>query len=106
LTVISAGRAFGLEMHCQAYFGVEELLYSNVAHGDETGTYDGSIYIKEAMHSALLKAQADCNPTVDVRHFLFVGGDYCYEVLSVGEPTIHAFNSDAEAVAWASQSRS
>lgn len=91
-------------MQCQAYFGVEELLYSNVAHGDETGTYDRSIYIKEAMHSAILKAQADCNPTIDVRHFLFVGGDYCYEVLSCGEPRIYTFDSDAEAIAWASRS--
>ncbi|ATC23281.1 hypothetical protein CVUC_06875 [Caulobacter vibrioides] len=89
-------------MRCQAYFGVEELFYSNAGHGDVAGTYDGGVYIKETMDSALLRAQAYCDPTARVRHFLFVGGDYCYEVLSFAEPSIYAFDSHDEAMVWAS----
>ena len=42
----------------------------------------------------LLKAWAATDPSErKARHFLFVGGDYCYEVLGFVEPIIRAFDN-------------
>jgi hypothetical protein len=94
-------RAYGIEMSCEIYAGFEEMIYSVADHGGKTGVYDGGVYIKEAEDSALLKAYAATDPVGrKLRHFSFVGGDYCYEVLGVSEPIIRAFNSPDEARAW------
>ena len=94
-------RAYGIEMSCKIYAGFEEMIYSVADHGGRTGFYDGGAYIKEAENSALLKAYAATDPMGrKPRHFLFVGGDYCYEALGFSEPIIRAFNSPDEAYAW------
>lgn len=95
-------RAFGIELQCQAYFAMDDLLYKYSNHGEPTSDY-GDVYIMEATASALLDAQARCNPTIPVRHFRFTGFDFCYEVLSVDEPKIHTFANDDEAYAWAAK---
>jgi hypothetical protein len=94
-------RAYGVEMSCEIYAGFEEMIYSIADHGGKTGGYDGGVYIKEAETSALLKAYAATDPVGrKPRHFSFVGGDYCYEVLGFSEPIIRAFDSEDEAYAW------
>lgn len=95
-------RAYGIEMSCEIYSGIEEMIYSIADHGDKTtGRYDGGVYIKEAENSALLKAYAATDPVGrKPRHFSFVGSDYCYEVLGFSEPIIRAFSSPEEAYAW------
>ncbi|MCK1377547.1 hypothetical protein IVB33_03685 [Bradyrhizobium sp. 24] len=95
-------RAYGIEMSCEIYSGIEEMIYSVADHGDKTtGRSDGGVYIKEAENSALLKAYAATDPVGrKPRHFSFVGGDYCYEVLGFSEPIIRAFSSPEEAYAW------
>ena len=96
-------RAFGIEIPCEIYAGFEEMIYSVADHGDGTTVYDGGVYIKEAENSALLKAYAATDPVGrKPRHFLFVGSDYCYEVLGFSEPLVRAFNSPDEAYAWGS----
>ncbi|MBH5392185.1 hypothetical protein [Bradyrhizobium diversitatis] len=95
-------RAYGIEMSCEIYAGFEEMIYSVANHGDgKTEVYDGGVYIKEAGQSALLKSYVETDPVGrKPRHFLFVGSDYCYEVLGFSEPTIRAFGSPEEAYAW------
>jgi hypothetical protein len=95
-------RAYGIEISCEIYSGIEEMIYSVADHGDKaTGRYGGGVYIKEAENSALLKAYAATDPVGrKPRHFSFVGSDYCYEVLGFSDPTIRAFGSPEEAYAW------
>ena len=94
-------RAYGAEISCEIYAGFEEMIYSVADHGGKTGIYDGGVYIKEAENSALLEAYAATDPVGrKPRHFSFVGGDYCYEVLGFSEPIIRAFDSPEEAYAW------
>jgi hypothetical protein len=94
-------RAYGIEMSCEIYSGIDEMIYSVAKHGDKTGGYDGGVYIKEADQSTLLKAYATIDPFGrKPRHFSFVGSDYCYEVLGFSEPAIRAFGSPEEAYAW------
>lgn len=94
-------RAYGIEMSCEIYAGFQEMIYSVANHGDGTAAYDGGVYIKEAEESALLKAYAETDPVGrKPRHFLFVGSDYCYEVLGFSAPTIRAFGDPEEAYAW------
>lgn len=93
-------RAYGVEVPCEAYAAFEEMIYSVAIHG-QGGAYDGGVYIKEAEKSALLTAYAAVDPVGrKARHFSFVGGDYCYEVLSLGEPVIRTFASPDEAYSW------
>lgn len=95
-------RAYGVELSCEIFAGFEEMIYSVADHGGTTGFYDGGVYIKEAASSALLKAYAATDPVGrKPRHFLFVGGDYCYEALGFSEPIIRAFSHPEEAYAWA-----
>lgn len=94
-------RAYGVEMPCEVYAGFEEMIYSVADHGDKGGAYDGGVYIKEAGRSALLTAYAAADPAGrKPRHFSFVGGDFCFEVLGFGEPAIRAFGSPGEAYEW------
>jgi hypothetical protein len=94
-------RAYGVEISCEIYAGFHEMIYSIADHGGTTRGYDGGVYIKEAENSALLKASAALDPIGrKLRHFSFVGNDYCHEVLSLSEPTIRAFDSEDEAYAW------
>jgi hypothetical protein len=94
-------RAYGVEVECQIYAAFEEMIYSIAHHGDGSGTYRGNVYIKEAEHSKLLDAFRDVDPIKrNPRHFLFVGGDFCYEVLGFAEPVVRTFASKDEAYAW------
>ena len=104
LTVLSGGpniRAYGIQFDCEMYFGIGEMIYSMSEHGDAGSWYDGDVYIKETVNSALLKAYALTNPLEGVpRHFLFVGNDFCYECVGFGEPIIQAFATADEAYDW------
>jgi hypothetical protein len=94
-------RAYGVEIDCQIYYAVEEMIYSVASHGDKVGIYDGSVYVKEAEQSKLLQAYADIDPVKrSARHFLFVGADFCYETLGFSAPVIRIFDSVEEAYAW------
>ena len=94
-------RSYGVEIRCEIYAGFEEMIYSVADHGDKTGIYGGGVYIKEAENSALLKAYAATDPVGrKPRHFSFVGGDYCYEVLGFSEPIIRPFDGPEAAYAW------
>jgi hypothetical protein len=95
-------RSYGVEISSHIYAGFEEMIYSVADHGaGATAIYDGGVYIKEAENSALLKAWAMTDPNKrKARHFLFVGGDYCYEVLGFSEPIIRAFDVPEQAYAW------
>ena len=94
-------RAYGIEIKCQIYGAFEEMIYSIAHHGDRSGVYGGDVYIKEAEQSKLLDVFRDVDPFKrSPRHFLFVGGDFCYEVLGFEEPVVHAFASEEEAYAW------
>jgi hypothetical protein len=85
-------------MSCEIYAGFDEMIYSIADHGGTTGGYDGGVYTE---YSPLLKAYVATEPLGRrLRHFSFVGNDYCYEVLSFSEPTIRAFDSPDEAYAW------
>src|SRR5690348_9797747 len=85
-------RAYGIQLRCEAYFGVEEMIYSIANHSASGGHYNGTVYVKEADHSHLLETYARTHPVKrEVRHFSFVGGDYCYEALAIGEPIIRTF---------------
>ncbi len=96
-----ASRSFRIEVDCQVYFAVEEMIHSIAGHGDHSGKYDGSIYIKEATASRLLEVFTRVDPTKrKTRHFLFVGMDYCYETLGFGEPVLHEFPDAETAYAW------
>jgi hypothetical protein len=99
-----SSRAYGIEIACQVYAGVEEMAYSISDHSSEGLAYDGSVYIKEAESSALLRAfqthVLPSYPSHKPRQFAFVGGDYCYEVLSFSEPVIRTFIDPEEAYAW------
>ena len=69
-----ATRAYGVEIACEIFCGVEEMFYSIAHHGDKTGNYDGTIYIKEAKHSRLLEVFRTIDPiNRKPRHFLFCG---------------------------------
>ena len=94
-------RAYSIEISCEIYAGFEEMIYSVADHGGGASVYDGGVYIKEAGNSALLKAYIAIDPVGrKPRHFLFVGSDYCYEVLGFSEPLVRAFNGPDEAYAW------
>jgi hypothetical protein len=95
-------RAYGVEIFgCQVYVAVEEMVYSVAHHGDGTGVYNGGVYIKETENSRLLDVFANTDPlNRKSRHFLFVGGDYCYETLGIGEPAVRTFTSQEEAYTW------
>lgn len=94
-------RAYGIEISCEIYAGFEEMIYSVANHGDSAGMYNGGVYIKEAENSALVNAYIAIDPVGrKPRHFSFVGGDLCYEVLGFSEPTIRPFDGLEEAYAW------
>lgn len=77
------------------------MIYSVADHGTASGRYDGGVYIKEAETSALLSAYAKIDPfRRKLRHFSFVGSDYCYEVLGFEAPVIRAFDSPDDAFKW------
>lgn len=91
---------FGIQVGVEAYACVEEAAYSIGGSGSNGSSYDGGVYIKEARSSAVLDAYARLPAlTPNVRHFLFVGGDYCYETLG-GEPVVHQFATLEDAQAW------
>jgi hypothetical protein len=94
-------RAYRIDVSCEIFAGFEEMIYSVSGHGNSKGVYDGGVYIKEAESSALLTAYATIDPAGRTpRHFLFVGSDYCYEVIGFSEPVITAFRDAAEAYEW------
>ncbi len=94
-------RAYGIEVPCECYAGFEEMIYSVTPHGDTTANYRGDTYIKEAKQSALITAFVENDPFQrKPRHYLFVGGDYCYEVLSLSEPVVHALANRDDAYEW------
>jgi hypothetical protein len=95
-------RAYGIEIiDCLVYCSFDEMICSIASHGDRSGVYNGSIYIKEAETSHLLDTWARIDPFKrKVRHFSFVGGDHCYEALGTKDPVIRAFASHEEAYAW------
>ncbi|HEY0115949.1 MAG TPA: hypothetical protein VGB54_09525 [Allosphingosinicella sp.] len=94
-------RFHGVELACEVYMGIEEIIYSLADHGDPAGSYDGGVYIKEATTSALLTAYGAADPQQRKgRHFSFVGADYCYETFGFSEPAIRTFANAEEAYAW------
>jgi hypothetical protein len=94
--------AYGIKISCEIYAGFEETIYSVAKDGRKTGSgYDGAVYIKKAETSALLNAYVENDPIGrEPRHFLFVGGDFCFEVLGFDKPTILAFKDKEEAYGW------
>lgn len=92
--------AYGIRMGIEAFCGVEEMAYSIVGYGAAGAPYNGETYIKETRNSATLARYSEIlnfNPTP--RHFLFVGGDHCYEAIG-DEPLIEAFETLEAAWAW------
>jgi hypothetical protein len=86
----------------QAFFAVEEMLYSIAyAPRQDGGGYDGTVYIKEAKRSALKTAleAVDYNDR-SMRHFLLVGLDVCLEVVDTGEPHVKDHPDYDAARAW------
>lgn len=83
-------RAYGVLAPCHAYGAFEEMIYSAADHGGPEGAYDGGVYIMEATSSRLLTEWKESEPfRRQARHFLFVAGDYCYEmvrVIAAGSP--------------------
>lgn len=94
-------RAFGVQIRCEAYFAVEEMIHSVADHGSGTSVYDGGVYLKEAVSSSLRDAYAKIDPFQRiVRQFLLVGSDFCYETIGFGEPVIERFASQEAAYLW------
>jgi hypothetical protein len=103
--IISDGagtRIYGVEViDCQIYAAFDEMIYSIADHGNRGGRYDGGVYIKEAHNSNLLNTFSNLDPmNRKPRHFLFVGGDYCFETIGFGDPVVHSFGSYDDAYAW------
>jgi hypothetical protein len=95
-------RAWGLEVPCLAYFGVEAAVWRKAGHGEP---YDGAAYLRAAERSQLLAAHAKVARTKrTARHFGFVGSEFCYETLGFGEPVIRPFASRDNAWSWRRQS--
>jgi hypothetical protein len=96
-------RAYGVQIRCETYGAFEEMIYSIAGHGDGSGRYDGGVYIKEAVSSRLLGTYVEVHPVNlkrNMRHFSFVGYDFCYETLGIEVPKIHAFPSWEAAYSW------
>ena len=94
-------RFYGVEIDCHIYGAFDEMTYSIVQHGDRSGNYRGGAYIKEAVTSTLLEALREVHPMyASARHFLFVGGDYCFETVGPAEPTVRTFPSEEAAYGW------
>jgi hypothetical protein len=95
-----AGKHFRIEIDCQMYLGVEEMIYSIAEHGG--ASYGGQVYVKQATVSRMLDFWQATDPVErPAKHFLFVGGDFCYETLGLADPVIHAFKTVGEAYDWA-----
>ena len=95
------GPAYGIQISCDAYFAVEEMLYSIAQHGDADIIYDGTVYVKEAVRSKLLDNVVAIHPSEPVwRHFIFVSYDYCFETLGKSEPAFRMFPDIGEAYEW------
>lgn len=83
-------------------FSVEEMLYSIINHEDDTGNYDGGVYIKETDRSALLTRLAEDDPLQrQFRHFLLVGLNTCVEIVDTEAPVVRDHSSYDAAMAWA-----
>jgi hypothetical protein len=94
-------RSHGVTVSCEAYAGFEEMIYSVADHGMAARFYYGQTDIREARRSVFLDAYVAADPLGRIpRHFLFVGTDFCYEVLSDAVSEIRAFPSKDEAYAW------
>ena len=94
-------RAYKVEIKVEIFAAYDEMIYSITNHGDRSSHYDGAVYIKEAVTSELLETWREADPFKrTVRHFLFVGADHCYEVLSSSEPNVSAFPDAEAAYVW------
>ena len=94
-------RAYGVQIECEVYAGFDEMIYSLANHGDESAGYNEDAYIKEATASALISAFKAAHPFGRTpRHFLFAGGDLCFETLGFSEPTIHRIEFIEEVYEW------
>jgi hypothetical protein len=94
-------RAFGVQIKCEAYLAVEEIIYSVADHGGVTSTYDGTVYLKEASQSRARDAYKAADPGHrSVRQFLFVGIDFCYETIGFHDPVVQQFSSIEAAYEW------
>jgi hypothetical protein len=83
-------------------FSVEEMLYSIINHADDTGSYDGGAYIKEADRSALLARLAEDDPMQrQFRHFLLVGLNTCVEIVDTDAPIVRDHEDFESAQRWA-----
>ena len=100
LTMEDKAPAFEIEVAIEAYTCVEEAAYSIANHGDNGAAYDGTVYLKEAASSKALEAYAALPVAMpNPRHFLFVGGDYCYETIG-GEPLVRRLETFENAKIW------
>jgi hypothetical protein len=84
--------------------GFDEKIYWIAGHANETGKYGGGVYVKRDQKLGIAGA---CTAT-DLagrtpRHFCFVRGDFCYEVLGFSEPNIRDSLDDASA--WGTASK-
>jgi hypothetical protein len=94
-------RAFGVQIKCEAYLTVEEMIYSVADHGGGTAAYDGTVYLKEASQSRVRDAYKITDPLHrGVRHFLLVGSDFCYETIGFDDPVVRRFASVEAAYEW------
>lgn len=94
-------RAFGVQIKCEAYLAVEEMIFSVSDHGGGTAGYDGTVYVKEAGSSRILEALEAADPLHrKARQFLFVGSDFCYETVGFEEPVVRLFLSVDAAYQW------
>lgn len=101
LECVPGTRAYRIEIKCLAYGAFDEMTYSIANHGGGTGMYGGGVYIKEAETSQLLTSLRNLHPLyAKARQFSFVGADFCYETIGLGEPTIHTFATPAQANEW------
>lgn len=96
-------RAYGVTINCEYYSACEDMMYSTTDHGDRSGMYNGSVYIKVACKSKLLDLWAEYHPMsrhYSWLHLSFVGLDFCYETLGRFPPVIQQFATTDEAKSW------
>lgn len=96
----SIGNHFRIEIDCEMYFGVEEMIYSTAGHAGSSANTRKS-YIRQATSSRMLDFWRENDPFErSAKHFIFVGADFCYECLGLSDPVIYVFRTEAEARDW------
>ena len=101
-----APSGYGISAHALLYWVVDEFEYSVTEHGLPSVAYDGTTYIKRARRSELLQTYDNVVLRANfpgVRHFAFLGGEDCVEIVAHGELTVVALPSKTDRDEWIQQ---